>query len=91
MPHYNGESILTDCLDSLRNSTYTSLEIIIVDNGSTDNSVNIVNKRYPEVICLQQSENLGFAGGCNRGVENATGKYVLILNNDTTHEPDWIE
>mgnify|MGYP002629265686 CR=1 FL=1 len=83
--------ILTGCLDSLRKATYEPLEIIVVDNGSADDSVAVVKEQYPEIRLLELPENLGFAGGCNHGVECSTGTYVLILNNDTTHEPGWIE
>ncbi len=83
--------ILTGCLDSLENTGYYPLEIVVADNGSTDDSVVVVKDRYPDVHILKLHENMGFAGGCNRGVEQAAGEYILILNNDTIHEPGWIE
>ncbi|MFP4547010.1 MAG: glycosyltransferase family 2 protein [Fidelibacterota bacterium] len=91
IPHYNGEAILKDCLRSLYQSTRVALEVILVDNGSSDNSVKMVRQEFPEVNIYQQSENLGFAGGCNAGIQKATSRYVLILNNDTTHKENWIE
>ena len=91
IPHYNGEDILTDCLKSLYNTSNIPLEVIVVDNGSSDNSVEIVKDKFPEVIVLQQEKNLGFAGGCNVGIRYATLPYVLILNNDTIHNNNWIE
>jgi len=91
IPHYNGEEILKDCLESLSKTTRITLEVILVDNGSSDNSMNMVREQFSDVKILQQEENLGFAGGCNVGIEAATSDYVLILNNDTTHEDNWIE
>lgn len=62
-----------------------------MDNGSSDNSVQMVQENFPDVKICQQEKNLGFAGGCNAGIMQATAKYVLILNNDTTHQANWIE
>lgn len=91
IPHYNGEEILKDCLASLFTTTELPLEVFLVDNGSSDNSLLMVQENFPDVIVLEQQENLGFAGGCNVGIEAATSDYVLILNNDTTHADKWIE
>ncbi|MBN2281388.1 MAG: glycosyltransferase [Candidatus Marinimicrobia bacterium] len=91
IPHYNGEEILKDCLESLFQSTRVALEVILVDNGSSDDSVDMVRHLFPDVVVLQQEKNLGFAGGCNVGIKAAANEYVLILNNDTTHEKNWIE
>jgi GT2 family glycosyltransferase len=91
IPHYNGIRILDECLDSLKECRYPHLEILVVDNGSTDNSVQFLQDNYPRVRIIRNLENLGFAEGCNRGILNASGDLVLILNNDTIHEPDWIK
>lgn len=91
IPHYNGEVILKDCLSSLFRSTKLALEVIIVDNGSTDSSVSMVREDFPEVKIIALSENHGFAGGCNIGIRESTAPYVLILNNDTIHEEGWLE
>jgi GT2 family glycosyltransferase len=90
IPHFNGISILDECLRSLKKCTYRQLEILVVDNASTDNSVQFLKYHYPAIRIIQNKENVGFAEGCNRGILNAQGEYVLILNNDTIHEPDWI-
>ena len=90
IPHYGGEGILRECLDSLDNTDYTELEIIVVDNNSSDDSAQIVQNEYPHVQLVQSEYNRGFAGGCNFGSQHAKGKYLLILNNDTTHVNDWI-
>ena len=91
IPHHGGEEILQKCLESLKNSNYTKLEIIIVDNSSTDNSVKIIKDRFPHVKLVQSEHNRGFAGGCNFGAQHAIGEYLLILNNDTVHENSWIK
>lgn len=91
IPHYNGEVILKDCLSSLFKSTKLALEVILVDNGSTDSSVSMVKRDFPEVKIIALSENHGFAGGCNIGIRESTAPYVLILNNDTIHQAGWLE
>lgn len=90
IPHWNHRDVLDECLGSLRECQYDSLEIIVVDNASEDDSVPFVRENYPEVHLIQNRENRGFAGGCNVGIEAARGKYIVILNNDTTHKPDWL-
>ena len=91
IPHWNGIDLITECLESLQRATYPNLEIIVVDNNSTDDSVNHIRKIFPKVILFENEQNEGYAGGCNRGSEIAKGKYLLFLNNDTIHEPTWIE
>ena len=91
IPHWNGIDIIMECLDSLSKVTYPNLEIIVVDNNSTDDSVNHIKKIFPTVIIFENEQNEGYAGGCNRGSEIAKGQYILFLNNDTIHEQNWIE
>ena len=90
IPHYGGEEILQECLESLKNTDYSELEIIVVDNNSSDNSIRIVQAKFPYIKLIQSEYNRGFAGGCNFGSQHATGEYLLIINNDTVHESDWI-
>jgi len=91
IPHYAGTEILSECLTSLNNCSYPNLEIIVVDNASPDDSVYFIKSNFQNIILIQSEYNRGFSGGCNFGAQHAKGKYLLILNNDTIHDPDWID
>ena len=91
IPHYGGKEIISECIQSLYNCTYSNIELIVLDNNSPDNSHEFIKINFPKVKLLQSKYNRGFAGGCNMGIQYAKGKYILILNNDTTHEPKWID
>jgi len=91
IPHFNGTRILTECLDSLSKCTYKNIEILVVDNRSTDDSIDVVKKKYPTVEIITSDTNRGYAGGCNFGAKSANGEYLLFLNNDTIHQIDWLE
>jgi GT2 family glycosyltransferase len=67
------------------------LEIVLVDNGSTDGSLEWVTHHYPDVRLLPLATNCGFCGGNNAGINSARGDYVVLLNNDTEVAPDWLE
>ena len=89
--NWNGKKWLKECLDSLMVQTYKNFEIILVDNNSSDGSVEFVHSDYPEVIVVQNRENLGFSGGNNIGYQKSRGEYVLLLNNDTRVERNFLE
>ena len=91
IPHWNGIDILKDCLDSLTKSSYPNLEIIVVDNASTDGSSEWISYKYPDINLIQNTKNHGYAGGCNIGAEQSSGDYLIFLNNDTVHNEDFIE
>lgn len=89
--HYNADpGMLGRCLASLRAQTYPHLDLLLVDNGSVDGSLDPVAAAYPEVRILRLGRNLGFSGGMNRGVEAATGDFVLLLNFDVELSPDCV-
>jgi GT2 family glycosyltransferase len=90
IPNWNGLRHLPTCLDALRRQTYPHLEVILVDNASTDESVALVRRDYPEVVVVELDENLGLIG-INRGVEVAGGEIIAALNNDTEVTPGWAE
>jgi GT2 family glycosyltransferase len=91
IPNWNGAHHLPTCLDSLRAQTYPGVETIVADNGSTDGSLELLARDYPEVRVLALSENLGFTGACNAGMQTARGEFVVLLNNDTEADSHWIE
>jgi hypothetical protein len=90
IPHFNGEEILERCLTSLASTAYANTEIIVVDNGSSDDSAGAAARRHPEIRVIRNPENLGYAGGCHSGLPQANGSYVVFLNNDTEVDPQWL-
>lgn len=90
IPTLNARTLLGNCLDGLRVQTYAPVEIIVVDNGSTDYSAEWVREKYPDVRVVTLQKNRGFAGGCNAGIAVARGAYIAVLNNDTSVHPTWI-
>jgi GT2 family glycosyltransferase len=91
IPNWNGIQHLPVCLDALRTQTYPALEVILVDNGSSDGSQALVTERYPEVHLLALDRNLGLTGGNNAGFRAARGEILISLNNDTEAEPYFVE
>jgi len=89
--NWNGIVHLPDCLDSLAAQTFRDFEVVLVDNGSRDDSVSFVRAHYSWVSVVPLPENVGFASGNNRGLEHASGKYIVTLNNDTRAEIDWLD
>jgi hypothetical protein len=91
---WNGRDDTLECLGSFRADTYPNKEIVIVDNGSTDDSVATIRAQFPEAVILQTGKNLGFTGGNNVGIKYAVEKgvdYVYLINNDTLVEDDALE
>ena len=90
IPHWNNIEILSECLQSISSTEFPDVEIIIVDNASTDNSVQWVKSNYPNIQLIENDKNYGYAGGCNIGANSASGDYLIFLNNDTVQEKNWI-
>jgi GT2 family glycosyltransferase len=88
---WNGAGLLDTCLSALCAQTYTDYEIILVDNGSTDDSVQHVKRSYPHVRLVELNENSGFTGGNSAGLRVAQGEFIALVNNDARIETDWIE
>ncbi|HEX2053853.1 MAG TPA: glycosyltransferase [Actinomycetota bacterium] len=90
--NFNGKHFLEDCISSLEQQNYASdrVEVVFVDNGSSDGSVAFVKERWPKVRVVALDNNLGFAGGINAGVKAAKGEYVALINNDARAHPDWL-
>lgn len=86
----NNLSLLKNCLSSLYAQEYGAIEIVVVDNGSEENIGGMLAEDFPEVRMIRLDNNHGFAGGNNRGLEIARGKYVALINNDAIACPQWI-
>jgi len=92
--NYNGMDDTIDCLHSLQRLGYPNHEIIVVDQNSRDRSAEVIERDFPHVRLVRNERNLGFAGGCNVGMDKAwetEARYVLLLNNDTIVEPDFLQ
>jgi GT2 family glycosyltransferase len=81
--NYNGKQLLEKCFESLFKINYDNFEVILVDNNSTDNTIEFVRKNYPSVIIIKLDSNKGFAEPNNIAAKTAKGEYILFLNNDT--------
>lgn len=88
--NYDGLQHLETCFSSVFKTNYPRYEVIFVDNGSSDGSVDFVKKNYSSVRIIRIPRNIGPAGGFNAGIINANGKYVATLNNDIELDPDWL-
>lgn len=88
--NYNGRKYLSGCLDSLNRGTFRDFELIIVDNGSSDGSLELIKEKFPEVKLLELGENLGLSIASNRGRFMARGKYLFFFNNDTIADKDML-
>ncbi len=91
IPNWNGAHHLAVCLNALRTQSYAHVEVILVDNGSTDGSQALVTEHYPEVRLLALDRNLGLTGGNNAGFRAARGEILISLNNDTEADPDFVD
>ena len=87
---YNGKQLLEKCLESLFKINYNNFEVIIVDNNSTDSTIEFITKNYPSIIIIKLDSNKGFAEPNNIGTKTAKGEYFLFLNNDTVVTPNFI-
>ncbi|HUU20552.1 MAG TPA: glycosyltransferase family 2 protein [Sedimentisphaerales bacterium] len=92
--NWNGQEYLKKCLSSAYAQTYRDFNIVFVDNGSEDGSVEFVAENFPEAEIIKNNENVGFADGNNIGIkksfEDIDVKYIATLNNDTIVEPSWL-
>ncbi len=92
--NYNGKGYLANCLESVLKSSYRNFELILVDNASTDSSLNEAEQTFgfdPRLRIVRNVANLGFSGGNNVGFDHSSGEYVAFLNNDTVVDQDWLE
>lgn len=92
--NWNGTDDTTECVESLEKAGPTSRKVLIVDNGSTDGSVEILKKRFPKIEILETRNNLGYTGGMNAGIKYAVAggaSHIILLNNDTVVDPHFAE
>lgn len=90
IPSWNGRDWLEGCLNALKAQEYPGIEIIIVDDASSDTSVEYVEKEFSRVKVIRQPDQGGFAKSVNAGIRAASGDYILLLNNDTVPSPSFV-
>jgi len=91
--NYNGKRFLENCLNSILEQSYSDFEIIFYDNASNDYSIEFVRQNFKSdcIKIIKSKENLGFAGGNNEALKYCTGELIILLNNDTVVEKNWLE
>jgi GT2 family glycosyltransferase len=89
--NYNSGPYLTECIRSVMHSTYPMKELIIVDNASSDDSMDQVEALCPEAKVIRNSVNLGYSLACNIGIEEAKGEFVAVMNPDTIVDQSWLD
>jgi GT2 family glycosyltransferase len=89
--NWNGAAHLPVCLNALHTQTFRDFETIVVDNASQDESLQLLARDYPEVKVIALSDNRGFTGGNNAGIRAAQGEFIILLNNDTEVDAQWLE
>ena len=89
--NFNAGKLLLNCIESLTKLAYQNIELIIVDNVSTDNSQNQCKEKFPQVKLIQNKKNSGYCGGNNVRIKNANGEFIIILNPDTIVESNLID
>lgn len=90
IPNFNGKGYLDTCLGALERQTFRDFKVVLVDNGSKDGSVEWTKEHYPRVECIALPENTGFCGAVNIGIQFSRTPYVLLLNNDTEVQEDFV-
>ena len=91
IPNYNGIKYIASCLHSVYAGTVTDIEVIVVDNASTDGSLELIKEQFPQVTLIENKENTGFSYAVNQGILASKTPYVFLLNNDTEIDADCIE
>ncbi len=89
--NFNQAKATCDLLQSLQKVTYSSIEIFVVDNDSQNDNPDVIIEQFPDITLLKTEKNLGFAGGNNVALPHCKGKYILLINNDTEVDPNFLE
>ncbi len=90
IPNYNGINYIKKCMDSLQNQTFKDFEILVVDNCSVDGSYEFIKENYPDVMLIPMDKNYGFSIAVNVGIKKSRTPYVILLNNDTEVDKDYV-
>jgi len=91
--NWNGGKFIQECVNSILNQTYKNIEIIVVDNASTDDSPFIIEKiqyNIPNLHLIKNHKNVGFAAACNIGIKRAKGEFIVCVNNDAVLSQEWL-
>ncbi len=88
---WNGANYIRECLDSVFNQTFQDFNLLLIDNGSTDDTVDIINEKYPQLRVVRHKQNLGFSKAHNQAIHWNKAEYALILNQDVILAPDYLE
>lgn len=91
IPNYNGKHFMEPCLASLNEQSYKDFKILVVDNASSDGSIPYMQENYPEIEVIALEKNYGFSKAVNVGIKHSKTPYVILLNNDTTVDPHYVE
>jgi GT2 family glycosyltransferase len=91
VPCYNGMKFLSVCLPSLASLDYPDLEVLLIDDASSDATVQFIEKNYPQYRLIRHAENIGFSATLNEGFAASRGKYVFFVNQDTVHSSDYLK
>src|SRR3989344_1488598 len=91
IPNWNGKDLLKTCLTSLQEQTFKDFEVVMVDNGSGDGSLEYIQKNFPKVKVVILDKNYGFAKAVNMGIKSSESEYLFLLNNDTEVNRDCLK
>jgi len=91
IPNWNGEDLLGPCIESLYRQEFHEFETILVDNGSNDGSISLVQRNFPQVRIIRFDENRGFSAAVNAGIAASDSPYIALLNNDTAVDQLWLK
>ena len=93
IPNYNGIQYMEACLQALyeQNADTPPFEVVVVDNGSTDESPEMIERMFPQTKLIRLKENTGFCHAVNVGISSCSSPYVILLNNDTKAAPDFVK
>ena len=91
IPYYNKSAYIVRCIDSILNQTFTDYEVILVDDGSTDNGIDLISKKFGDLIEIFHQDNQGVSAARNHGIQKAKYKYIALLDADDAWHPQYLE